>query len=199
MFQQDRATTPVISTIMMVAIVVILAATVSVFALGFGEDLQDPAPLVGQSTGELEPVDGGSGGIITVTHVAGDSVEVEHMEIIVDASDACGKRTRVVNLSASFSGQYYPGNQLDEENFRQNKQLLAEGFLPQFGQEKWDARLLMDTEDDPNTVDNTFSSGKSFQLRIASGNCNLNTGDSVSISIVHTPSGSIILDQELAA
>jgi flagellin-like protein len=195
--QQDRAVTPVISTILLVAVVVIIAATISVLVLGFGENVQNPGPVVGQSTGELEPVDGSSGGIITVTHVAGDPVEVENMEVIVDASDACGKRTRMANLPASFSGQYYPGRQLDESNFQGNENLLAEGFLPQFDQEKWDARLLMDTENDPTTVDNTFDAGDSFQLRIAKGGCNLDTGDQVSIFVVHTQSNSIILNKEL--
>ncbi|WP_267161509.1 type IV pilin N-terminal domain-containing protein [Halovenus salina] len=186
-----------ISTILLVATVVIIAATISVFVLGFGENVQEPGPVVGQSTAELEPVNGSSGGIITVTHVAGDQVEVENMEVIVDASDACGKRTRVVNLPASFSGQYYPGNQLDESNFEGNENLLAEGFLPQFNQEKWDARLLMDTANDPTTIENTFSAGNSFQLRIAKGGCNLDAADKVSISVVHTQSNSIILDKEL--
>jgi flagellin-like protein len=195
--QQDRAVTPVISTILLVAVVVIIAATISVLVLGFGENVQDPGPVVGQSTGDLEPIDGSSGGIITVTHVAGDPVEVENMEVIVDASDACGKRTRVTNLPASFSGQYYPARQLDESNFQENKDLLAEGFVPRFNQEKWDARLLMDTKNDPTTVDNTFDAGDSFQLRIAKGSgCNLNTGDQVGISIVHTQSNSIILSKD---
>lgn len=55
MAQQDRAVTPVISTILMVAIVIILATVISTFALGLAENLTDPAPTVGQTSGEFEP------------------------------------------------------------------------------------------------------------------------------------------------
>lgn len=192
MFRQNRAVSPVISTILMVAIVVILAATISVFTLGLGEDIQATSPVVGQSTGELEPVDGGDGGIITVTHLAGDSVEVKNLEIVVDATDACGKRVRVVNLPASFSGQSYPNNQFDDENFK-GADLLAKGALPWFGQEEWDARLLMDTND------NMFTAGDSFQLRIASGKCDLESSEQINLDIVHVPSNSIIISKEFTA
>jgi len=55
MNRQDRAVTPVISTILMVAIVVILAAVISTFVLGFTENFSDPAPTVGDTTGEFVP------------------------------------------------------------------------------------------------------------------------------------------------
>ena len=192
MRKKDRAVTPAISSILIVAIVVILAATVSVFALGFVDETQEPSPVVGQSTGDLEPVDSGDGGIITVTHIAGDSVEVENMEIVVDATDACGKRARVVNLPASFPSQSYPNNQFNNDNFRGDN-LLAQGAIPWFGQEEWDARLLMDTDD------NTFAAGDSFQLRIASGNCELAAGDQVHLDVVHVSSDSIIISKTLSA
>ena len=57
MSQRERAVTPVISTILVVAIVVILAATVSVALLGITEDLTEPAPLVADTTGEFIPED----------------------------------------------------------------------------------------------------------------------------------------------
>jgi flagellin-like protein len=192
LLRRERGVSPVISTILMVAIVVILAATISVMVLGFSEDLQNPAPVVGQSSGELEPVDGGDGGIITVTHLSGDSVEVENIEIVVDATDACGKRTRVVNLPASFSRQSYPTSQFNSENF-EGDDLLAEGAIPWFGQEEWNAKLLMDT------ADNTFNAGDSFQLRLASGRCDLEKGERVKIDIIHIPSNTIIISEEFTA
>jgi len=100
--EQDRAVSPVISTILMVAIVVILSATISVFVLGLGEDIQNPSPVVGQSTGNIDPNSGGNGGIITVTHIAGDSVEIKNVQIIIDATDACNAKARVVNLPADY-------------------------------------------------------------------------------------------------
>jgi len=196
--RQNRAATPVVSTILMVAIVLILAATISVTTLGYGENIRDTSPVVGQSTGELEPVNGGNGGIITVVHEAGDSVEVENIEIVVDATDACGRQARVVNLPASFPGQYYGARQFDDDvNFQGDVDLFAQGFA--FGGEEWDARLLMDTtENSFDSPDNTFTAGDSFQLRI-SAVCELTSGDQVNLDVVHVPSNSIIISQELIA
>ncbi|MDZ7745976.1 MAG: archaellin/type IV pilin N-terminal domain-containing protein [Halobacteriales archaeon] len=61
----SRAVSPVIGTIIIVAIVVVLAATVSIFALGFTDDINQPGPLVTQSSGEL--VSGGSDQIVRLT------------------------------------------------------------------------------------------------------------------------------------
>jgi flagellin-like protein len=55
MYKQNRAATPVIATILMVAIVVVLAATISVLFLGVTEDVNEPAPNVADTTGEFEP------------------------------------------------------------------------------------------------------------------------------------------------
>jgi FlaG/FlaF family flagellin (archaellin) len=49
----SRAVSSVIGNILLVATVVILAATISVFALGFTEETTDAGPVVGQSSGEL--------------------------------------------------------------------------------------------------------------------------------------------------
>jgi FlaG/FlaF family flagellin (archaellin) len=63
----------------MVAIVVILAATLSVFALGFTDEATQPGPIVGQSSGDLVPQDGSDDGIVRINHVAGDTVQVTNM------------------------------------------------------------------------------------------------------------------------
>lgn len=50
----------------MVAIMVILAATISVFALVFTDDANQSDPVVGQSSGELVPQDGFDRGIVHI-------------------------------------------------------------------------------------------------------------------------------------
>jgi FlaG/FlaF family flagellin (archaellin) len=50
----------------MVAIVVILAATISVLALGFTDEANQPGPIVGQSSGELVTQDGNDGGKVNI-------------------------------------------------------------------------------------------------------------------------------------
>lgn len=104
MNQQDRAVTPVISTILMVAIVVVLAATISVFMIGVTEDLNQPAPNVVDTTGEfvIDEDYFGDNQLVRITHLGGDSVAVEEIKIIVrvDASgdDDFPKEARLINF-----------------------------------------------------------------------------------------------------
>jgi flagellin-like protein len=65
----ERAVSPVISTILMVAIAVILAATIAVFVIGFGEETGDVAP---QSSFDFEVQ--GNTSIVNVVHAEGDTV-----------------------------------------------------------------------------------------------------------------------------
>lgn len=78
MNRQDRAATPVVSTILIVAIVIILAATVSVFFLGVTEDINEPAPNVADTTGEFEVGSADSDNqVVQITHIAVDNVNVK--------------------------------------------------------------------------------------------------------------------------
>jgi len=79
MGRRSRAVTPVISTILLVAIAVILAATVSVFALGFTDDVSAERPVVSVSY-DLVP-DGGEQ-TIAITNTQGDPVEAAHLTVV---------------------------------------------------------------------------------------------------------------------
>ena len=182
MNQRDRAVTPVISTILMVAIVIVLAATISVFFLGATEDINEPAPNVADTTGEFE-VDRPSASdnqIVRITHLAGDWVAVEDIEIIVRASGpgtGLPKETRLVALPAS-------GSSLNDENIRGD--LVTQGS----GNDQ-----IVDGS--PGV---TWSSGDTIQFRINTGAADfrideINTGpeaDTLEVIIVHTPSETII-------
>lgn len=182
----DRAVSPVISTILMVAIVVILAATISVFVLGLGEDIQDPAPNVAQSSGELITQDGFDGGIVRITHIAGDSVNVENIEITVDATDSCSERARIVNLPSTAVNFGFDG--FSDENLQNGD----DSFISKGNSfSTWDAGVLHETNE------NTFSAGSYFEFRITGGECELNKGDTVTVRIVHTPSNAVIIKKDL--
>jgi flagellin-like protein len=197
---QDRAVSPIVSTVLTVAIVVILAASVSVFVLDFGEEVDDPAPVVGQSSGELTPnedEDGFSipgGGIISITHVAGDDLNVGDIEVVVDATDACGQTARVLALPGptpsrtATSPDYLP---FDDGNFRSGD----DSFLSQgTGGQKWSAGVLH------AETSNTFDAGSSFELRIApTSGCDVRPGDRITVDVVHVPSNAVIISQELTA
>lgn len=184
-----RAVSPVISNILMVAIVVILAATVSVLALGLTEEQNRPGPVVGQSSGELIGDKAGADDqIVRITHIAGDPVDVSEMEIVVRA---CGETARIVNLPApttrtASTPTYFP---FDEGNFEGNENLISEGTVGQ----SWDAGVLHEDTDD------TFTGGSSFEFRITNGACSLNSGDQVDVRVIHTPTNTVMINKELTA
>lgn len=188
----DRGVGPVVGIVLLVAIVVILAASVATFTLSLGGDIDDPAPVIGQSSGNLEPVDGGGGGIVTISHVAGDSVPASELEIVVDATDACDKEARLVNLPAPSPN---PDNhQYKDENIAGDEGLLAKGHIEHLGQEPWDGGVLLEDND------NTFEPGTSFEFRIKSGGCDsLDEGDTVAVHVVHLPTDSILIDKQFTA
>ena len=82
----DRAVSPVIGVILMVAITVILAAVIGTFALELG-DTNDPGPTAQFST---EIVDGGSKTRLTLTHEGGDPIHSDRARVTVRLVDASG-------------------------------------------------------------------------------------------------------------
>lgn len=183
MSQQDRAVTPVVSTILIVVISIILAATVSAFTLGVTEDLNEPAPNVADTTGEFNP--GASNQIVRLTHIAGDSIKVENIEIIVRASGpGVNEEVRLVNLPGDgfFSGS------LEDSNIDGNDNLISQSF------ESTEIIVVDDT--------NVWSSGRTIKFEI---NANNGPGsadfrenpigpdaDKLEVVIVHKPSNSIL-------
>jgi flagellin-like protein len=185
MAQQDRAVTPVISTILMVAIVVILAVVISTFALGFAENFSDPAPTVGDTTGEFVP--GVDEQIVRITHIAGDNVPVEQIEIIVRASglgDDFPLEARLVNLPSDGFRDTIDDNNIRGDTFIDGSQGLFGTDPPQIiiaeDPDTWSAgRIIVfginvdaDFRDPPVDADNE--------------------ADTLEVVIVHTPSNSIL-------
>ena len=87
----DRAVSPVIGVILMVAITVILAAVIGTFVLGLGDSLGDSQP-----TAQLDvTVDGST---VTVEHGGGDPIEADELRVIVsNTSDSSQVSGTVVN------------------------------------------------------------------------------------------------------
>ena len=187
--QSPRAVSPVVSTILLVATVVILGTTISVLALGVTDDLNDAGPVVGQSTAEfIGDRSGADDQIVRITHIAGDSVAVSEMEIVVRA---CEKTTSLINLPApttrtASTPTYFP---FDEGNFQGNQDLLSEGTVGQ----SWDAGALHED------TTNTFAAGSSFEFRITNGACSLAAGETIEVMVVHSPTNSVMIDTELTA
>lgn len=189
MTQQSRAVSPIISTVLMIAITVILAAVISVLVIDLGEEVQDPGPNIAQSSSEfIGDTTGGDDQIVQINHIAGDNVNVEEIEVAVRA---CGKTGRLINLPADHQYTDYRANNFAAE--KSDKSIFAEGS--NFAD--WDAGVFdADTE-------NTFRAGSAFQFRIVNspnrGGCRLETGDEVTVRVIHNPTNSVIIKETLTA
>jgi flagellin-like protein len=86
MAERSRGVSPVISVILLVAVVVILAGTLSVFVLGLGESVSDAGPTV---EFRIEYNYFGDGveknDSVRITHIAGDKLDREQLEIMIDS------------------------------------------------------------------------------------------------------------------
>ena len=103
--EDERAVSPVIGVILMVAITVILAAVIAAFVLDIG-DLDDSAP-----NAQFDWEDQGSNNV-TVTHTSGDDIDVEMIRL-GDAGTANGNRA--INISDD-SGTWSAGETAEIEN-----------------------------------------------------------------------------------
>lgn len=186
MTDDSRAVSSVISVILLVAVTVVLAAVLSVATLGLAEKLDDTAPVIGQSKGEFATQDGFDGGIVRITHVAGDVVRVSEIEVAVSAEcsgDGTEKHGRLVNLPAKFGDRPQGDNIKGDDLFDESS-----GSLTEPG-----------TDDTGALVTDEFRPGDVIVFRIAGGDCDLLSGDTVTVRVVHTPSNAVIIRQELTA
>jgi len=103
-FEDERAVSPVIGVILMVAITVILAAVIGTFVLGLGDQVQDTTPRAsfgfdGGSETIDDTLDSGSDGspeasidtsAVTVVHESGDTLSASNIDVTVDGATAYG-------------------------------------------------------------------------------------------------------------
>jgi FlaG/FlaF family flagellin (archaellin) len=170
----------------MVAIVVILAATVSVFVLDVGEEINDPAPIVEDTTGafELETDAFQSNQIVRITHLAGDNIPVEEMELLVRASGPdVDTQVRLVDLPAEDWS-------IDSSNM-QGDTTLIDSTSRTPGGAKIQNQVIVSGDS------NVWSAGDTIQFRIKTGVADFRAGetpdaDTLEVVIVHTESNSIL-------
>jgi len=177
----DRGVSSVIATVLLVAVVVLVAAVVSATAFGFTADLREPGPTVAESSGRLvADVSGSNDQIVRLTHEAGDPIPVDEIEIVVRA---CGSQGRLVNLPASDgdprpTGDYVAGDDLFDNSYNSVSGPIGE---------------------DGRTVDGRWTAGETATFRIVNSACSLAPGDTATVRVVHTPTGSVVIEEELTA
>lgn len=187
--RESRGVSAVIGVILTVALVVILAAVLSAFSLGFVDTLREPAPNIGESSGAFVPQDGNDGGIVLLTHDAGDAVAIEQLEIAVQAEcigDA--KQGRIVNLPAgsgnairASDGQITGDNIFDERSLN-----TIDNAVSQIN----DGGALLTTQ---------YTAGSTILFRIPKNKCEITSGSEVTVRVVHIPSQSVVIEQRLTA
>lgn len=180
MSKAGRGVSSVIGIILMVAVVVILAATISVPFFSIVEGLNQPAPNVADTTGEFEAGGEFDQQVVRITHIAGEGVALDELEIVVRASGESMDDTqvRLVNLPPDLST-------FDEDSYEGNDGLAS-------GQGVTDGVLFDDSS--------TWNTGQSINFRIPVGAADFRDppvgnnpeADKLEVIIVHTPSGSII-------
>jgi flagellin-like protein len=119
----DRAVSPVIGVILMVAITVILAAVIGTFVLGLGDSLGNEQP-----TAQLN-VENSSSSNLTISHGGGDSINQADLEVVAysGGSEVTGvtgdSRTQVgtsgtINVGDSVSVNYTSGTTVDVDRVK---------------------------------------------------------------------------------
>ena len=108
----DRAVSPVIGVVLMVAITVILSAVIGTFVLGFSDDITESAPQAQLSVEDVTVSTTNDKTLtVTMSHNGGDEFELETTDIVVnrngggttrfDSEDSTG--SAVIQTADTFS------------------------------------------------------------------------------------------------
>lgn len=110
----DRAVSPVIGVILMVAITVILAAVIGTFVLGLGDRVSQASPNT--NFGFDYSTAGNSDRIVDISHDGGDAVNAEQTKVLIDGTEAWngdeGFSVGGYTGSSSWSGKITAGDSL---------------------------------------------------------------------------------------
>jgi FlaG/FlaF family flagellin (archaellin) len=109
---EEDAVTPVIGIILVVAITVILAAIVGVYALGVGTDVQNAPP---NADFDFDYADSNNNGVVdqvTIEHNGGQPIERDNIEVVVGGNTKTASQQFPTRFSSGDSAVY----SLDEGN-----------------------------------------------------------------------------------
>lgn len=117
----ERAVSPVIGVILMVAITVILAAVIGTFVLGLGSGLQSTSPQASfafeQST--FKPGAGiDSVKTVAVTHETGDAIDYSNIQVTVNGNPAFSiDSSNATSVPWSGTGKVSAGSSVDVDGY----------------------------------------------------------------------------------
>ena len=82
-FDEERAVSPVIGVILMVAITVILAAVIGTFVLGLGDQVES-AP---QASFDFQETEDGDDDVLEIRHRGGDNINTDTVDVRVNGNN----------------------------------------------------------------------------------------------------------------
>jgi len=176
----SRGASAVVSNLLLIAVVVVLASVISVFALGFAEETRNPGPTVSDSSAQYRT---GSTtcdtDIVRLTHNAGDTVQLAETRTIVRLPDSGG-------TEATITGFPTDGTTLDSSDYDDPGNIVySNGCV---GGEA--------AEGDGGTGD--WAAGTSFSFKLNSGSGDIEPGDTIDVLVVHEPSDAILVKHSLS-
>jgi len=115
LFSEDRAVSPVIGVILMVAITVILAAVIGAFVIGLGDQASETTPQASFSF-DFQGTDN-----VTITHDGGQTLQNDSIRVTIDNIDEEINTSEWANddgeIRAGSSFDVVDDTDLDENDF----------------------------------------------------------------------------------
>lgn len=112
--ESERAVSPVIGVILMVAITVILAAVIGSFVLGIGGDIEE-TPQVTLEVGDVSSADlntsAESKSVFFIQHNGGDTLSGDDISLAVEANGSTSDISNALNTS-ELDGEISPGSKI---------------------------------------------------------------------------------------
>ena len=119
LFNDEKAVSPVIGVILMVAITVILAAVIGTFVLGLGDSLGDNQPSAQLSASVSGEADTGT---LVIEHDGGDSIPSDSIRVVIDDVDNSttseGTITERLSVGDRVSGDFGGTSEESPEELR---------------------------------------------------------------------------------
>ena len=193
MMKQNRAVVPIISIILMAAVVVILAATMSVLVFDIGDSIQEPGPNIAESSGEFVAGSDDEDQVVRITHVAGDTVDVESIEIVLRVPEQ-GEQVRLVDLPGDGLFTYT----LDDSNIQGNTDLADDTDVIDQGPFASNANTGPIYED---ADDQQWSAGETIAIELSStSGWDFRTSEytELEVYVVHTESEKVLIRERFS-
>ena len=181
MADTTRGVSAVVGTVVLVALVAVLAA--GVFAAGAAvESLDDPPPSVVADADDVVAACSGCGSadqVVRLSHRGGDAVALAETDLVVDLPGH-DLRTRLVDLPLPHN--CLPDSHVEGPDLFDGRCGRVAGSVTAVG------------ADD----DGVWSAGETLSVRLSEGAVRLDPGDEVVVRLVHTPSGTTVTERTAA-